>query len=469
MIDTLSYKRHMHPKPKVDELLTTQIKRTGSSGEGISDFHGFTLFVEGALVPEQVNVQITEVKKNFACAKLVSINTPSPFRVTPRCSLFETCGGCQTMHMQYDYQLQIKQKRVLDALVRIAKLENITVNTCLSSPSAYCYRNKIQMPIRAGKNGLIIGFCRQNTHDVVDVEFCHIHNTLGQKVYEHVRKILKESKLSGYDPKTGRGELCHLIIKSSVNTGQALVLLVTNGKGSLLLKDIAKAILQSTPEIQGVVQNCNKNPERFVVTNAYTTLAGKDHIEEKILGFRITISSASFFQINPAQAEHLYSKVLEFCTLQGHETVLDAYCGVGALSIILSRHAKEVIGVEAVYEAIVDARANCQKNGIENVRFVCQKTEDFIRQVDHIDVCILNPPRSGCEKSVLDTLGTSSCKKIIYVSCDPATLARDLAILTKYQYKVLQVQPLDMFPQTAHVETIVLLGTFDVRPQKNVF
>lgn len=437
----------MHTKPKLNQVVSVDVQRIGISGEAVASFQGYTLFIEGALPPETVQARITEVKKSFGRAKLVSIDTVSPHRIEAPCPLFGRCGGCQTMHMRSNYQLEVKRARIVDALCRIAKLDDVMVEPCLESPHAYSYRNKVQMPIRNGKNGLIIGFFARNSHDIVEVDVCHIHCPLGQNVYENVSSILKKSEFSAYDPKTGRGELCSLIIKSSTTTQQALVALVTNGSGPDALKATAEEILQSMPEIQGVVQ----------IGKTYKTLAGKSSIEENILGFCFHVSSASFFQVNPLQAERLYSKVVEFCELEGHETVLDAYCGVGTLSIILSQHAKEVLGVEVVKEAIVDAKRNAKKNGIENVRFFCQKTEDFIQRIDHIDVCVLNPPRAGCKKEVLEKLGTLSCKKIIYVSCDPATLARDLGILVAFGYKVVHVQPFDMFPQTAHVETVVCL------------
>jgi len=430
------------PKPSLTETYKTRIKRTASSGEGIGDVRGFTLFVDGALYPEEVTVQIAEVKKNFARATCISFETPSPFRVSPPCPLFEKCGGCQTMHMRYDYQLQVKTMRVSDALQRIAKLEGISVNPCLPSPSELYYRNKVQMPIRATQEGLVIGFSEKNTHNVIDVEKCYIHNALGQKVYEHVRGILQAS--------SHREKLYQLIIKSSPTTNQALVILVTHDSASLY--DIAHAIVDGMPEIQGVVQCYKNNPFH------HKTLAGKDFITEELLGYTFSVSCASFFQVNPVQAAILYSTVVEFLAPKGHEHILDAYCGVGTLSIILAKHVKEVVGVEIVADAIQNAKENSKQNGIENVRFYCQKTEDFIEQIDQLDACILNPPRSGCEKKVLDTLAKRSCPKIVYVSCDPATLARDLAILTKHEYVIDQVQPLDMFPQTAHVETIVLLS-----------
>ncbi len=429
-------------KPQLHQKITLIIKRLGIHGEGIGDHEGFTVFVDGALPGEVVTASIIEVRKNFARASLVSTEQTSPHRVIPPCPVFGRCGGCQLMHLDYTQQLETKRQRVVDALERISKIFNVPVSSCVPSPSALAYRNKIQLPVEMDRMGLYAF----NSHDIVEIEKCYIHCPLGEKVFEKVKEILKEEP----DP-----ALRFVLIKTAVSTNQVLVILVTEGEGSLTLAAKAEKIMESSPEIRGVVQNIHV-PGNVVLGKTYRTLAGHSSIVDKICGLHFKVSPASFFQVNPAQAENLYQKALELCELQGTEVVLDAYCGVGTLSLILASHAKHVIGVECVAYAIADAHDNAKRNQIKNAVFHCAPAEDFIGTLSSIDVAVLNPPRKGCEAAFLQKLLLLKPRKIVYVSCDPATLARDLAILQK-GYTVDRVEPFDMFPQTVHVESIASL------------
>lgn len=445
-------------KPAVGQKIVISIRNLGSHGEGVGSLEGFTLFVEGALPGEEVEIEVVLVKKSYGVGKLLKIVKPSPDRVDPVCPLFKRCGGCQIMHLDYQAQLSHKRQRVVDAFHRIGKLTDVEISPCKASPTPLFYRNKVQAPIRQGDNGIRIGFYARGSHDLVDVDMCYIHCELGQQVYESATELLKGSGISAYDWNSGKGELRHLIVKTAVNRKEALVVIVTRGKASSSLNKVAEDICKRHPEVKGVIQNINPSPHNVVLGRKYELLAGSTHMEEEILGLRFRVSPASFFQVNPWQAEQLYRQVIDWAALKGNEKVLDAYCGVGTLSLFLAREAERVLGVECVAQAIEDAERNAALNQVENVSFVCAEAERWIRQAEPMDLVVLNPPRKGCDPEMIKALGKMQSPKLLYVSCDPATLARDLAGLRGYGYQIDAVQPFDMFPQTAHVETAVKLS-----------
>jgi 23S rRNA (uracil1939-C5)-methyltransferase len=448
----------MTSKPKFNQKISLTIQRLGIHGEGIGYWHGYTVFVDGPLPGEIVQAIMTETKKNYGRARLLTIDNPAPTRVKPPCPLFGRCGGCQIMHMSYEAQLDMKRQRIVDAFERIGKFENPPVEKCTPSPDPLGYRNKIQIPIGVGTNGEIrMGFYARSSHDLVDVEHCYIHCPLGEEVYKNLQQLIKTSDLIPFDWNTHQGELRNVIIKSAVNTEEVLVVFITNKCSSTKLEKIANALMLACPTVKGVVQNINSVAENVIFGKEFKLIAGVSQITEILSGLKFKISASSFFQVNPAQAEQLFNKAIEFCGLTGKEKVLDAYCGVGTLALISSRKAKEVIGIECVAEAIEDAKENARINQIENVQFVCDTAESRIEQINDIDVVILNPPRKGCEPSLLHSLSKKKPQTIVYISCDPATLARDVAILRENHYVVEAIQPFDMFPQTAHVETLVKL------------
>ncbi len=442
------------------DKIELNIERLGVHGEGVGYLDGYTVFVEGALPGEKIQARLIQQKKTYGKAELIAVDQKSPDRVQPICPVAGKCGGCQVMHLDYPAQLEMKRQRVVDAFVRIAKMPDLQIQPCVASPSSLYYRNKIQAPIRPSEKGVKIGFNRRNSHNLVEVETCYIHCALGQKVYDAAVKELKASGISAYDWKTGKGELRYLIIKTAVNTGQALVVFVTQGNARKQLTAMAQKIRKKCPEVQGVIHNINTRAQNVVLGNRYELLDGSETMEEEILGLRFRVSAASFFQVNPHQAALLYEKAFAFSDLQGDETVLDAYCGVGTLSLLFAREAKKVVGVECVSQAVDDARKNAELNRIENVRFVCAQAEKWIQDSDPVDLVLLNPPRKGCDPALLHALGKAKPSRIVYVSCDPATLARDLAILAELGYCVDEVQPVDMFPQTAHVETIAKISYY---------
>lgn len=443
-----------HP-PKIGEEITLSIHGLGHSGEGVGYFNGFTIFVDGSLPGETVKARLKSCRKNFGIALLLSIITPSPDRVKPPCPLFGKCGGCQLMHLSYPKQLEAKRQKVVDALHRIGKIDACVINECLPSPLPLSYRNKIQLPVREGPS---LGLYAKNSHDLISVDHCLIHCELGEEVFQQIKKLLRNSNIEPYDPKTGKGELRHVLIKSGIHTKEVLVVLVTNQKKSPELCSLARAIIDHAPSVKGVVHNLNQENDNIILGSSFETLEGMSHILEKICNLTFSISAASFFQVNPLQAEKLYLKALELADVQPNETVLDAYCGVGTLSLIFSRSAKKTIGVECVPAAIINAKENAKRNHIHNVSFVCSPAEELIHKLPPTDILLLNPPRKGCDPKFLEGVKKLSPKKIIYISCDPATLARDLKILHTYGYKVDLVQPFDMFPQTSHVECVAKLS-----------
>lgn len=443
-----------HLKFNISDRITLEINSLGSSGEGVGKYEGFTIFVDGALPDETVYAEITECKKNYAVGKIIKIEKTSPFRQKPICPLFGICGGCQTMHLTYQSQLIMKRQKVIDALHRIGKIETSLVAPCQPSPTDLHYRNKIQLPIN---ENLGLGLYKKGSHEIIEVDQCFIHCSMGENVFQKIKILLKNSGLASYDPITKKGNIRHILIKSSVSSKKAIVVIVTKEKKQKQLQAFAETILQNCPEVAGVIQNIHGEKENVILGKTYECLAGEEKIFETLLGLQFSISAASFFQVNPKQAEKLYQKALDISEVSNQDLVLDAYCGVGTMSLIFAKKAKHVIGIEVVPQAIEDAKQNAKNNQISNVEFICQESEKTIHKIKNIDICIVNPPRKGCEIKFLQGLAKLSPKRLIYISCEPATLARDLAILKEFGYKTLEIYPFDMFPQTAHVETIAKL------------
>lgn len=443
---------------KIGDLIELEIHSLGSTGEGVGNYHGFTIFVEGALPNELIQASISLLKKNYGKAFLKKIIRPSSERISPICPLFGKCGGCQIMHLSYSSQLQAKQKKVIDALQRIGHLKNIHVYPCISSPEQLAYRNKIQIPIVEINGSLTLGFYEKNSHSIVPTSRCFIHCTTGEKIFKHLSKLLMNSSIIPYNSMTGKGELRHLIIKTAVNSNEALVAFVTTGKESKELKYLSEKLCELCPEIKSIFVNINTSMSNTITGPEWISIYGQSHIEETLLNLKFLISPASFFQVNTSQTTNLYETVMEYAEINASSIVLDAYCGVGTLSLIASQRALKVFGIESVPEAIENAKENARLNNIINTEFYCGLSEHLIQNFDKLDIVIINPPRKGCEITMLEALSQIKPQTLVYVSCDPATLARDLAFLHSKGYNIEKVQPFDMFPQTMHVETVVKLS-----------
>lgn len=415
----------------------------GSSGEGVGTHEGLKVFIPGALPGEKVRAHLKVLKSNYAVADLVEIIEASPERVTPICPLFGRCGGCQIMHLDYQAQLKFKEERVRQTFKRIGHLE-VEVKPCVPSSNSLHYRNKIQLPMAYEKGKRFLGLYAQGTHEIIPVDKCFIHCSAGEAVYEKMKDWLP-------------GDIRYLLIRTVFHSEGVLVTFVTKEKQVPWLASLAEKIMQELPIVKGVVQNINPHPHNVILGSQFNIIRGSGTLTEEVNGLRFLLSSASFFQVNTLQAEVLYQKALEYADIQPSDRILDAYCGVGMLALQAARQAKEAVGIECVPSAIDDAKKNALLNGISNVTFYLGKTEGWIAKQLVFDKVILNPPRKGCERVVIDSLIKKPPKKIIYISCDPATLARDCHLFTQAGFKIQQVEPFDMFPQTMHVETVVVL------------
>ncbi len=434
----------------------------GEGGEGIGKINDFTLFVPHVVIGDIVEVQVNKLKKSYGYAKKLRLITPSPFRQEEGCELENKCGGCQFQHMHYLEQLKWKQKKVENCLKRIGKLENVKVEPTLGMDNPYHYRNKAQYPIRKVNGKVEIGFFATRSHRLVPLTECCIQHPKNAEIIQVVKAFLEENQISIYNDLTKKGLVRHLIIKTGYHTNEIMVCLVINGKKL----PYSEKLVEALAKVQGVcsiVLNhpCEKNG--VVLKDSYLLLEGKPYIIDTIKSLHFKISPLAFFQVNPVQTEVLYQKALEFAALTGDEVVWDAYCGIGTISLFLAQKAKKVYGVEILKEAIEAAKENALLNYINNVEFFTGKAEEVIPQLYKegivADTIIVDPPRKGCDIALLETLKSMAPQKIVYVSCDPATLARDLAYLTSEAgYQVEKVQPVDMFPQTTHVETVVLMS-----------
>ncbi len=446
----------------VDQLIELNIDNYGHEGEGVGRFEGLTIFVPGALQGEQIIARVTEVKKNYARAAIVRIESQSAERTEPMCAIYGECGGCQLQHLDYQAQLRMKREQVVTALERIGGLNDVTVHATLGMPEPWYYRNKVQYPVGMVDGSLAMGFYRKGTHQIVAGYDCWLQTAVTNQIAKKVKDLVEQYQLSAYNEQTGSGFLRHVLIRKGFKTGEIMVVLIANGVEFPAGGQLAHDLMASFPAIKSVVQNINLTRGNTILGKETRVLGGTATINDEIGGLRFKISPRSFFQVNPVQTEVLYQKAVDYAGLKGTETVVDAYCGVGSLSLFLARRAKWVYGIEVIPEAIRDAAENAAVNKITNVDFSVGKTEvvlpDLLKQGIKIDVATVDPPRAGCEASVLKSLADAEVAKIVYVSCNPATLARDLKLLAELGYQTLEVQPVDMFPQTYHVECVTLMS-----------
>lgn len=416
--------------------MIVDIHDIGTYGEGVGTSDGLRVFVDGALPGERVRVRLTLRKKNYARGVVEEWLERSPERSSPPCPYFGKCGGCQLQHLSYEGQLRFKTQRVKECLRRIGGLE-LDVAPCIPSPQQLGYRNKIQLPVKER----LLGLYSQRSHDLVPIERCLIHGELGENVFQQLRSYL---------PPRG---LRHVLIRSSEQSKQALLIVVS--EGSSQLGSFAHKMMGCCPELVGVVENIKRTDDNVILGQEWQTLAGRDWLEEEFCGLRFRIHAGAFMQVNASQAEALYRHALAQLELTGQERVLDAYCGVGTMTLLAAQNATSVHGIECVAQAIDQAEYNAEINGLSNTSFQVGRVEDLLAELPKIDSVILNPPRKGCEASVLHALAQQEPGRIVYVSCDPATLARDAKLLCSLGYQVTCAQPFDMFPQSTHVETVL--------------
>lgn len=448
-----------------NEEYTLRIVSQGYEGEGIAKINDtYPIFIEGALKDELVKVKVIKVNKNFAYGKLIEIIESSKNRVNPICGIYKRCGGCRIQHMTYKGQLDFKWQRVKDCIGRIAKLDENIVKYPLGMENPLMYRNKVQLPIGIVNGKLKIGFFAPRSHEIIDMETCFIQDDIANKIVKLTREWIEEFNIStcnvdGQYEKAG--VLRHLMIRRGFKTDEVMVVLVTNTEKLPHKDEFIKSIINNIPKVKSIIQNINSKNTNVILGNKCITLWGNDTISDYIGEFKFNISPLSFFQVNPVQTDVLYSKALEYANLTGNETVFDAYCGTGTITLFLSKKAKEVYGVEIIEQAIENANINAKENNVKNAKFFVGKSEEVIPSlIDkgvRADVIVVDPPRKGCDIRLLEAITKVLPKRIVYVSCDPSTLARDLKILDENGYKTIEVQPVDMFPQTAHIENVAKL------------
>lgn len=442
-------------------------------GEGVGRANGYTLFVQGALPGETVRVRVMKTKKQYGYAKLLEIVKASPDRVSAPCPIYDQCGGCQIQHMSYAGQLAWKRQLVVDNLQRIGKLnvlvedaegaeqQGIRVLPTMGMDEPWRYRNKAQVPIGAAEGGLVGGFYAKGSHRIIDMESCLIQHEHNDEVVAKVKELGSHLGISAYNEETGRGLLRHVVVKKAFRTGEMMLVLVTNGRDIPHKDAWIGSIREAIPHVASICQNVNKKQTNVIFGDETRVLWGRDVIYDYIGDVQFAISARSFYQVNPVQTEVLYGKTVEYAGLSGKETVIDAYCGIGTISLFLAQHADQVYGVEIVPEAIEDARSNALLNEMKNVKFEVGASEDVIprwkEQGIEADVIVVDPPRKGCDPRLLDTILEMKPERVVYVSCNPSTLARDLRVLEDGGYRTVEVTPVDMFPHTVHVESVAML------------
>lgn len=489
---------------KKGDIVRLRIEDISHEGQGIGKADGFAVFVKNTVLGDVVDAELTKVKKNYAFGKVVEMVEESDLRQEPICQYAGQCGGCAFQKMTYEGQLQLKKKQIVDKLVRLGGLEDPKVNDAIGMEEPFRYRNKASMPVSTGglitkKGGIVepvheprIGFYQAKSHDVVNCDDCMLQSEPAMAAARALRQFMEEDNITSYDPRWEKGLMRHMIVRTAMGTGQVMVILVINGKGipnaAKLIQMLDDAIFEVPVyeegplagvefSLESVVININKKNTSDILGEECITLAGSPTIMEKVGDLEFEISPLSFYQVNPKQMEKLYGKVVEYADLKGGETVLDLYCGVGSIGLFLADDMRKkgdsagrVIGIESVKPAVIDANRNAVVNGIVNARYVCGKAEeempkmvsgeglkDESLRITQADVVILDPPRAGCEEELLKAVVDVDPSKIVYVSCDPATLARDIKYLVANGYEFVEATPCDMFPWTGHVEVVTCL------------
>lgn len=429
-------------------------------GKGVVKLSYGTVFVDGLFPGEEAEIEIQYRRAGSYFGKVHRLITKSPDRIQPLCGVCTACGGCQFQQYAYPAQLVYKANKVKDAFRR-HKI-NVKVNDTLGMENPYEYRNKIQVPIGRDPHGHIVsGFYRSGTHKIIPIEKCYIESPKASKIIQEFKTLLKQFRYEPYNEDTGYGLFRHILIRTSYHYDDVMVTLVTTQDEFKGRNNFVKEFIKRCPNIKCLVQNINKRDTNVILGEKERVLYGSGHIKDSILGVDFLISSKSFFQVNPVQVEVLYSKAIEFASLNKDETIFDAYCGIGTISLIASKQVKKVIGVEIVKEAIIDAKKNAKLNNIDNAEFICGDASDVFKDLVNNNVkfstVFVDPPRKGLDEKFINTLLELAPEKVVYVSCEPETLARDIALLSA-KYEITKVQPVDMFPMTFHVEAVVELS-----------
>nr|WP_288743897.1 23S rRNA (uracil(1939)-C(5))-methyltransferase RlmD [uncultured Mediterraneibacter sp.] len=457
-----------------NDIVTVEITDIGVSGEGIGHVDGYTLFIKDAVIGDVVEAKVMKAKKNYGYARLMKVITPSEYRVEPKCAFARRCGGCQIQKMSYDRQLVFKDQKIRGNLERIGGFTKDQIDTVMQPvvgmEHPFGYRNKAQFPFGTDKEGNpITGFYAGRTHDIIANTDCALGVEQNKEILEIILQYMRENKIKSYDEKAGKGLIRHALIRYGFKTKEIMVCLVVNGKK--LPK--AERLIEKLIQIEGMTSitiSPNTRRDNVIMGDSYEILWGQGYITDYIGNVKYQISPLSFYQVNPVQTEKLYGLALEYADLKGDETVWDLYCGIGTISLFLAQKAKQVYGVEIVPQAIDDAKENAKINAIDNAEFFVGKAEEVLPEyyaeyerehngeTAHADVIVVDPPRKGCDETLLETIVKMQPEKVVYVSCDSATLARDLKYLCANGYEIRMCRGVDQFPQTVHIETVVLLS-----------
>ena len=446
-----------------NDIVTLEIVDCGTDGEGIGKADGFTVFVKDAVIGDTIMAKIMKAKKNYGYGRLMEILKPSPYRVEPVCLSARQCGGCQLQAVSYEEQKVFKEKKLRGHLERIGGFTEFPMEPLIGMDDPYHYRNKAQFPVGRNKEGRIVtGFYAGRTHAIIENRDCALGIPQNKDVLDRVIAHMEKYNIAPYDEATGKGLVRHIFVRYGFFTGELMVCLIINGQDLPHQRELVEKLCE-IPGMTSISLNMNKKRSNVILGDKVKTIWGEDYITDKIGDISYEISPLSFFQVNPKQTWKLYSKALEYADLHGEETVWDLYCGIGTISLFLAQKAKFVRGVEIVPAAIEDAKRNAQINHIENVEFFVGKAEEVLpREYEkngvYADVIVVDPPRKGCDEMLLKTILKMQPKRVVYVSCDSATLARDLRFLCDNGYELKKVCGVDQFPQTVHVETVVLLS-----------
>ena len=447
---------------KKNDIYETEIIDYTTEGSGVCKINGMAVFVPCSAVGDKANVRILKPAKNYAFGKIETILSPSPDRISPDCHIFRQCGGCTFRHITYQSELAFKQKRVYDALTRIGGIDGSLVGEIIGADESDFYRNKAQLPITLDSNGNVkVGFFAQRTHRVVALDDCKLQSRAFAPAIRIFLEWANQNHISVYDEKTHTGILRHLYLRHAEKTNELMVCIVANTSELRKEKQLVQMLSENLQNLKSVVLNTNTDKTNVITGKKCRTLYGDGYITDILCDMKFRISPLSFYQVNRSQAEKLYRKAAEFADLKRNETLLDMYCGTGTIGLTMAGYVKNLIGVEIIPQAVEDAKNNAVLNGISNAEFICAdaaKAAETLRSRNiKPDCIILDPPRKGCESSLIDTISEMSPQRVVYVSCDAATLARDVKLFSEKGYPVQKAMPVDLFPRTPHVECVVLM------------
>ena len=454
-----------------NDLVTLEIEDCGIDGEGIGKADGFTVFVKDAVIGDTVTAKIIKAKKNYGYGRLMEVLKPSPYRVEPKCEFARQCGGCQLQALSYDQQLVFKTNKVKGHLERIGGFTDIPMEPIIGMDELFHYRNKAQFPVGRNKEGKIVtGFYAGRTHNIIENRDCALGVAENKEVLDRVIAHMEKYGIEPYNEATGKGLVRHVLIRYGYFTKEVMVCLILNGNKIPKEEQLVKSLCE-IPGMTSITINVNKKHSNVILGEEIRLLWGQEYITDRIGDISYQISPLSFYQVNPMQTQKLYAKALEYADLHGQETVWDLYCGIGTISLFLAQKAKFVRGVEIVPAAIENAKENAKLNGLENTEFFVGKAEEVLpreykKNGVYADVIVVDPPRKGCDETLLETMVEMNPDRIVYVSCDSATLARDLKYLCERGYELRKVCPVDQFGMTVHVETVVLLSKGEVDSKK---